>query len=132
MVIVAVSLTMARLVPVPTAQRGKEFWVGWLAGFLVAAGISTIGMLPAGWMLLGIKRFRAAMVWSGGYAALLISLVWIVRELMIRYALNGGPPLLGCLVLSSLMLGYAGTVIVAGYMARALGYRLVRGRRLAA
>src|SRR5207248_10703596 len=112
--IVAVALALARSVPVPTEQRGEEFSAAWMVGFLVAAGISTIGMLPAGRMLLGMQRFRAALVWSGVYAAGLISPGWIVRELMIRYALNGGPPILACVLLSSLMLGYAATLIVAG------------------
>jgi hypothetical protein len=95
----------------------------------MATGISTVGMLPAGRMLLGMQRFRAALAWSGVYTAALVSLVWIVRELLMRYALNGGPPIFGCLLLSSLMLGYSATLIVAGSVARAWGYRLVRGKR---
>lgn len=134
MVIVGVSLTLARVVarllPVPVEPREKEFWAAWIVGFSAATGISTIGMLPAGRMLLGMQRFRSALVWSGAYAASLISLIWIARELMIRYALNGGPPVIGCAMLSSLMLGYAATLVVAGSVARALGYRLVRGRQL--
>ena len=86
-------------------------------------------MLPAVRMLLGMQRFRLALLWSCIYAGGLISLVWIVRELMMRYALNGGPPILGCAMLSGLMLGYAATLIVAGSVGRVHGYRLVRGRR---
>ena len=128
-VLVAVALTLTRMAPVPAAQRGKEFSVALVFGFLVATGISTVGMLPAGRMLLGMQRFRAALGWSGLYATALISLVWIVRELMMRYALNGGPPILACAMLSGLMFGYATTLMVVGSVARAHGYRLVRGRR---
>jgi hypothetical protein len=135
-VLVAVSLTLVRLVPTmqlrlaPTAQpQRQEYWVIWIVAFMVAALISSIGMLPAGRLLLGIRRFRLALLASSGYAVGLIGLVWVVRELLLRYALNSGPPLIAYGMGTGLMLGYAATLMVAGAIARGLGYRMARGRR---
>jgi hypothetical protein len=123
--LVAVTFAIARLVPF---SQDKEFGPVLGVWFFGGAIISVIGMLPAGGMLLGMQRFRMALIWSGVYAATLISLVWIGRELLIRYALNSGPPLIAFVMLSGLMVGYATTLVVAGTIARANGYRLVRAR----
>ena len=121
------AVALARLAPFN--DGGKESRAVFGVWFLAATVFSATGVLPAGRMLLGMQRFGTALIWSAIYPAALIGLVWVVRELMMRYLLNGGPPVFACAMLSSLMLGYGGTLIVAGSVARAMGYRLARGHR---
>lgn len=132
-VLVAVSLTLVRLLPssqlrlAPTTQpQQQEFWVVWIVAFMVAALISSIGVLPAGPLLLGIRRFRLALMASSLYAAGLISLVWVFREVLILYSWNSPPPAIAFGMATGLMVGYAVTLIVVGIIARAGDYRLVR------
>jgi hypothetical protein len=126
--LVALALTLARMVPM--IQGSQEVWGALIAGFISAAVISSVGMLPAGRLLLGLQRIGPALLWSCVYAAGLISLVWIVRELLIRYTKNAGPPVMAFCMLTGLMVGFAVTLVVAGVVARRMGYRLM-WRRLA-
>jgi hypothetical protein len=123
--LVAVAFALARLMP--NIPRGQEAALG--PPFLLAAFISTIAMLPAARLLLGMRRFGLALTWSGVYAALLIGLVWLVVELLIHFAPGALAPYFAYVWLSSLMLGFAATLMLTGIVARAFGYRLARGRR---
>jgi hypothetical protein len=123
--LVAVAFGLARLMP--NIPRGKEAALG--PPLLLTAAISTIAMLPAGRLLLGMRRLGHALTWSVVYAALLIGLVGVVVELQIRFAPSSLAPYFAYVWLSSLMLGFAATLMLTGIVARAFGYRLARGRR---
>jgi hypothetical protein len=96
---------------------------------IVTGIISTIGMLPAGALLMRPRGLARALWYGGLYAALLVSILWLVVVGLQRwYGAGSVGPFIFYVGLSSLMLGFAGTLILAAVAARLRGYRLVWGR----
>ena len=129
--VVAISLALARLAPSrlpgepPEASNGR--WIIWTFAFLVASGVSTIAVLPAGAMLLRTRRFHRGLVFAGLYAAFFVGILWLVVFTARRLGLSVAP--LAIVVgISSLIFSFAGTVMLAALAARTRGYRLVWGR----
>jgi hypothetical protein len=123
-VLVAVALALARWAPSPD---GKELGFVWIVMFGVTSAISSITVLPAAAMLLRARRFRRGLVFAGLYASFWVGLVWLV-VLTARHEGFSVPPLAVVVGVSSLIVSFAGTVMLAAAAARARGYRLVWGR----
>jgi hypothetical protein len=94
----------------------------------IAGFISTIALLPAGALLFKAKNFQRGLAWSGAYISAFIALEWAIVGILWWYAPQFLLPYQLYVGLSSLMLCFAGTLIVVAWAARADGYRLVSGR----
>jgi len=130
--LVGASLAPARIVPPMPVERASERWAVWGVAFTVASVISTIGMLPAGAILLHGRSLRRGLIFGSLYAAGLVSLLWIIEMILARYPRGAGPPPQLYVGVTGLMLGYAGTLMSIAVVARLYGYRLVwRSRHFA-
>jgi hypothetical protein len=126
-VLVATAFALARM---STAYQQEKEFAGALIIFSGLAGfISTIGMLPAGALLMKPRRFSRGLLYGGLYACGLIGVPWTVVGVLYWRWPGQLPPYPVIFGLSSLMISYAATVILAAAVARAEGYRLVWGRR---
>jgi hypothetical protein len=125
--LVAGAFACARLLP--QIQQEQRFWLVWCVACGVTAVISTFSMLPAGALLMRPRLLNRALLYGCVYAGLFISLVWIVAGILWVEAPQYLVPSVAYVWLSSLMLGFAGTLTLAAVAARAHGYRLVWGRR---
>ena len=123
--VVAVSLALARVAPSP--DKGPV-WPLWAVGFVVASVISAITLLPAGAMLLRMQPFSRGLLRSGLYAGAWIVLPWLVVAVLRVTGAVSLPPVAVFVGLSSLMLTFAGTLILTAAIARDRGYRLTSGR----
>lgn len=123
----AAAFGLARLSP--ANQRAQQFWIAWFIAFVLASGISTIAMLPAGVLLMRRRPLKRALVYSGLYAALLVGTLWVVVAILRWRAPSVLAPWFVYVGLSSLMLSFASTLVLAAVAARAKGYQLVWGRR---
>lgn len=119
--IVAASLALARLA---APGDGHSVWPIWAFACTVASIVSSISLLPAGALLLRIESLRRGLVWSGLYAAALISLIWIVVAAQWWFAPQTLIPRALYVGLSSLMLTFAATLTLAATIAKSRGYRL--------
>jgi hypothetical protein len=124
--LVAAALALARFVP-PT-ERESERWAVWSVVFAVASGTCTISLLPAGAILMRPGRFGHRLLFGGLYSGLIVGILWLFVAVARWY---GGrlPPREVFIGLTCLMLGFAGTLMLAANAARAQGYRLIWRRR---
>lgn len=122
--IVAVSLALARMAPSPDAGG---MWPVWAFTFVVASVVSAIAVLPAGKMLLRSQPFERGLAWSAAYFAAWLALVWIVVAILRSFSVRL-PPWQLFVGFSSLILTYAGTLMLTATIARSRGYRLT-GRK---
>lgn len=128
--VVAVSLALARVAPSP--DRG-EVWPVWAFGFAVASLVSSITLLPAGKLLLRSQDFNRGVRWSVLYAAAWIALIWLVVFLKWWFAPQLLIPRAIYVGLSSVILTFAGTVILTAILARSRGWSLAaKSRKLKA
>jgi hypothetical protein len=127
MLVVGGALGLGRLLP--QIQQNGMFWIIFCAACVLTAVISSIGMLPAGAILMRQRPLSRALAYSGVYAGSLIGLLWLIVIITYFTAPQQLEPYFVYLRMTSLMLGYGATLILAGVAARAPGYQLVWGRR---
>ncbi len=124
-VVVALSLTLARLAPSPD---GKGLELIWIVMFAVAGLASTLTLLPAAPLLLRTQPFQRGQLFASLYAAFWVGLLWLV-VLIGRYrGLFSLPPAAILVGASGLILSFAATVILASVAVRVRGYSLASGR----
>lgn len=124
-VLVALALALARLAPSPD---GKGLELVWIVMFVVASAISTMALLPTAPLLLRVQPLARGLLFAGMYAAFWVGLLWLVVLVGWRQGLFMPPPLAVVVGVSSLILSFAATVMLAAAAARARGYRLIWGR----
>ena len=122
--LVAGSLGLARLV-----TDESEFWIVMGVVLLIASVSSAITMLPAGALLMRMRQFDRALLFSGLYVGSLVAIQWLVIGIVRLRAPGMLGPFAMYVGLSSLMLAFAATLMQAAFVARTLGYRLTWGRR---
>lgn len=122
-VLVALSLALARLAPLPV----KEQVIVWTFMMAAASIISAIALLPAAAML-RLQSFQRGVMFAGLYATFWAALPWGIVLVGRHLGLWGGPPLAIVVGVSCLVFSFAGTVILAAAAAREMGYQLVLGR----
>lgn len=127
-VVVAATLALAR--QLRWIQPGNDGrWVLVAIVMTIAGFISTIALLPAGVLLFKAKDFERGLTWSAVYVAAFLWLEWAIVGILWWYAPQFLLPYQVYVGLSSLMLCFAGTLIVVAWAVRADGYQLVSGRR---
>jgi hypothetical protein len=125
-VLFALALAAACRIPSPD---GKEMKTPLFLLSVATSTVSTITMVPASLLILGTKRFQYGVLGACLYTALWMSFPWVI-VLIARYrGLFASPPVAVLIGLSSLVLSFSATAILAATAARALGYRLAMGRR---
>jgi hypothetical protein len=124
--LVALAFGLVRVSPAGLTE--PEFWAPVLIGTSVAAIVSTLVIVPAAVMLLRPRPWQSALWMSGAVALAWVSLEWLVIAGVRWY---GGPlaPYAIYLALSFIVLSYAGTCMLAAYVARERGYFLAWGGR---
>jgi hypothetical protein len=126
--VVAITFGVVRLLPLLQIDNGNVW--NPIAVAMVATGvISTLAMLPAGILLFHLENFRRGLIFSVLYAASLVALLWLIVGILWWYVPAALAPYGLYVGLSSLMLSFAATLLLAANVARAQGYRLVWGRR---
>jgi hypothetical protein len=126
--IAGVAIGIARLSPAFLYFPG--WWILWAMGGTAACVITSITILPAALLLLRNESFGRGVRYSWLYACSYVVLLWLLVAVVRLFGLTGLPPYYAFIGISCLILAFAGTVILAAKVARALGYRLVtRARR---
>jgi hypothetical protein len=124
-VVVALALALARLAPSPD---GKPIGMLWIVMFVAAMTISTISMLPASALLMRTPRFERGVLFAALYAAVWMGVPWLVVVVTWHRGYFPPPPAAVLIGLSSFVLSFAATVILAAAAARSRGQRLIWGR----
>jgi hypothetical protein len=123
--LVAVSLALARAAP---SADDKEIGVLWIVMFGVASAVSAIALLPAAAILLRPGPFHRGVFFACLYAGVWVGLLWLIVLVVLTQGRVIPPPLAVVVGATSLILSYAGTVILTAGVARGYGYRLAWGR----
>ncbi len=123
--LVAVTLTLARAAP---SADDKEIGGLWVVMLGVASTVSTIALLPAAPILLRPGSFQRGVLFGLTYAGAWVSLLWLIVLVILLQGRVIPPPAAIVIGASSLILSYAGTVILTAWVARNCGYWLAWGR----
>jgi hypothetical protein len=124
--VVASSFGLARVAPLPD---DGEAWPIWAFAFVVAGSFSTLAILPASAMLMRMRQLRRGLLLTGLYAASYVSILWLAAFIVRHFGWFSLPPLAILVGISSFILSFASTVMLAAVAARARGYRLILGRK---
>ena len=119
-----ISLAAARWVD-GGRSLNQEFWLGWGIAVAVAAGLSTIALLPSGACLLGLRQFAIGASVIGLYSVIVVVVVWVVFPFVVWGARPSAWELTG---LSIVILSFTAMLILAALTAHTYGYVLIYGR----
>ena len=123
-VIVAITMAAVRVGKPANVDEGI-YWAAWGIGSAVAAAISLVCLVPMVYLTLGVREIRWGVL---GVVAIAACLAALASVILMWVRLPGPSDSEIMLITASIAAGFTLTLAGTLWIARATGYRLVRGR----